>query len=87
MLKEFGPVHAYAVPVPAVKLKVEPTQVVAPVTVTIGSGFMATTTAAVFVQPEAFVTVTIYIPPFTTCAFGIVGFCALLANTFGPVHV
>ena len=53
---------------------------------TVGTGKIFTTTAvvAVWVHPDAFVNVTVYVPAIPVVAPAILGFCAADVKLFGP---
>ena len=55
--------------------------------VIVGGGLTVTFVVAELTQPEAFVTLNVYTPPIELLTFEIVGFCKLLINPLGPVHV
>ncbi len=57
------------------------------VAVTVGAGFTTTLTVPVLLHPPTAVTVTTYGPAILVVLFAMVGFCKLLVNANGPVHV
>lgn len=92
-MKVFGPLHAQviapAVVVAAVRFKVLPehTGLLLPTVGVAGVSLMVT-----FVEPAAevqplMVTVTLYVPVAAVVTLGIAGFCWLLVNAFGPLHI
>jgi hypothetical protein len=89
-LKLFGPVHEYVAPATNVELifTFDPWQT-GPVLEAIGGfgvGLMVTTTVpGTLAQPLN--AVTVYVPAAAAVAPGIVGFCNVEVNPFGPLHV
>ena len=52
--------------------------------VAVGRGFTVTVVLAVAEHPFAPVTITVYVPEFTTAEFEIVGFCCVEVKLLGP---
>jgi hypothetical protein len=89
-VKLLGPVHAYVAPdiVPAVKLKVEPTQMgvlLPPVGAEGVERIVTEVVPAVPVHPKI-VAVTEYVPDAAVVAAPMLGFCEVEVKLFGPVH-
>jgi hypothetical protein len=87
--KELGPLHVYELDAGFPnKINNCPIQTGALlVAVGDGAGFITTFVVPVLTQPPTEVTVTTYGPAMFVVLLAIVGFCALLVNAFGPVHV
>jgi hypothetical protein len=86
-LNPFGPLHAYAVPPPALRVRVPPwhTGLLLPAK-GVGIVFTVTLVLVVAEQPLLPVIVTVYVPLAAAVAFGIDGFCCVVENPFGPFH-